>query len=130
LCYRQYTDENNYSEVMAGVGRHAFRVTYLKEHARPTLQGFSPNMVFVYGFGGHTGIERINKYQILTRTYFYDHYRYSPLLGMDGYLGLEYRFARLPVIGGIDVKPFFEFSVNQFFALHLFDTSLIFKIKF
>jgi hypothetical protein len=130
ICYRQYTDDNGYSEVMASLTRNAIRVTYLKEYARPALQRFSPDLAFVYGFGAHSGFNRINQYNILNRTYFYDRYRYSPLLGIDGYLGLEYRFPGLPVIVGIDVKPFFEYSVNQFFTINLFDTSLILKIKF
>jgi hypothetical protein len=130
LCYRQYANENTYSEVMASLKRNAFRVTYLKEFARPSFQGVSPNFDFVYGFGAHSGFNRIDQYRILGRTYYYDHYRYSPVLGLDGYLGLEYHFPRLPVIGGIDTKPFFEYSVNQFFSIHLFDISAIFKIKF
>jgi hypothetical protein len=130
LCYRQYAHEYSYSEVMASLTRNAIRVTYLKEYARPALQGFSPDLVLVYGFGAHSGFNRIDHYRILNRTYFYDRYRYSPVLGIDGYLGLEYRFPGLPFIAGIDAKPFFEFSVNQFFGLHLFDTSLILKIKF
>lgn len=130
LCYRQYTDDFSYSEVMASLNRTAIRVTYLKEYARPAMQGFSTNLVFIYGFGAHSGLSRIDQYRLLGRTYFYDRYRYSPLLGVDGYLGLEYRFPHMPVIAGIDVKPFFEFSVNQFFGLHLFDTSLLLKIKF
>jgi hypothetical protein len=130
LCYRQYTDEYSYSEVMASLNRNAIRVTYLKEYARPALQGFSPDLVFVCGFGAHSGFNRIDQYRIFNRTYFYDRYRYSPVLGIDGYLGLEYRFPHLPVIGGIDFKPFFEYSVNQFFAIHFFDTSLLLKIKF
>jgi hypothetical protein len=115
ICYRQYTDDNGYSEVMASLTRNAIRVTYLKEYARPALQRFSPDLAFVYGFGAHSGFNRINQYNILNRTYFYDRYRYSPLLG---------------IIVGIDVKPFFEYSVNQFFTINLFDTSLILKIKF
>jgi hypothetical protein len=130
LCYRQYTDDFSYSEVMVSLNRTALRVTYLKEYARPAMQGFSPDLVFIYGFGAHSGFNRINQYRVLSRTYFYDHYRYSPLLGLDGYLGFEYRFPHLPVIVGIDAKPFFEFSTNQFFGLHLFDTSLLLKIKF
>jgi len=130
FCYRQYADEFSYSEVMASLTGNAARITYLKEYARPALLGFSPDLVFVYGFGAHSGFNRINQYRVFNRTYFYDRYRYSPVLGVDGYLGLEYRFNSLPVIAGIDVKPFFEFSVNQFFGMHLFDTSFIIKIKF
>jgi hypothetical protein len=103
----------------------------LPERIHPAcFSEWSPDLLFVYGFGAHSGFNRIDQYRILGRTYYYDHYRYSPVLGIDGYLGLEYHFPRLPVVGGIDAKPFFEYSVNQFFSLHMFDISAIFKIKF
>jgi hypothetical protein len=130
LCYRQYTNENTYSEVMVSMKRNAFRLTYLKEFTRPAFSEWSPDLVFVYGFGAHSGFNHIDHYKFMGRTYYYDHYRYSPVLGIDGYLGLEYHFPRLPVIGGIDAKPFFEYSVNQFFSIHMWDISAIFKIKF
>ena len=75
LCYRQYSNENTYSEVMASMKRNAFRVTYLKEFTRTTFSEWSPNLLFVYGFGAHSGFNRIDHYKFMGRTYYYDHYR-------------------------------------------------------
>jgi hypothetical protein len=130
FCYRQYYSEDKYSEVIAGINPGAIRVTYLKEYMQPALQRYSPNLYFVYGYGGHTGINRLDHYRFLNRNYFYKNYRYSPVLGVDGYLGIEYHFPRLPIIAGIDTKPFFEFSMNRFFGIYFFDTSLNLKVKF
>ena len=130
VCYRQYTDESHYSEVMLSLSRNAIRATFLKEIARPALQEFSENLVFVYGFGAHSGFSRADHYQILNRTYFFNDYRFSPLFGIDGYLGLEYHFPEFPFYIGLDVKPFFEFSTTQFFSLFLNDMAFTLKIKF
>ncbi|MBN1415557.1 MAG: hypothetical protein JW973_10690 [Bacteroidales bacterium] len=130
VCYRQYLNDNKHWEIMAGLKRNAIRVTYMREYVQPALHKHSPNLFFIYGFGVHTGISRMDYYRVFTRTYYYDDYRYSPVIGMDGYLGLEYRFSELPFIIGIDFKPFFEFSTTQFFNLILFDSAFILKYKF
>jgi hypothetical protein len=130
ICYRTYSDEINYSEILLGLKRDALRATFLKEYMRPALQKFTPNICLVYGFGAHAGLSWMDHYHTLNRTYYLDDYRYSPVFGIDGYLGLEYRFPELPFIIGIDYKPFFEYSTVRFFGLYLFDSAFILKYKF
>jgi hypothetical protein len=130
VCYRQYADDYHYSEVMLSLSRNAVRVSFLKEFAQPALQELSENLVFVYGFGAHSGFSRMDHYRMLNRTYFFNDYRFSPVFGIDGYLGLEYRFTEFPFFIGLDVKPFFEFSTTQFFSLFLNDMAFILKFKF
>ena len=81
---------------MASLKRNAIRVTYLKEFARPALAGIFSRTWFLFMV---LALIRALTVSIITvllgRTYFYDHYRYSPVLGIDGYLGLEYHFPRL-----------------------------------
>ena len=130
VCYRQYSKDYNYSEVMLSLSRNAVRVTFLKEQAQPTLQQFSENLLLVYGFGAHSGLSRMDHYRLLNRTYFYNSYRFSPVFGIDGYLGLEYRLREFPFFIGLDYKPFFEFSTTQFFNLFLSDMAFVLKLKF
>ncbi|MBN2274063.1 MAG: hypothetical protein JXR41_15825 [Bacteroidales bacterium] len=130
VCYRQYNDYNHYSEIMLSLKRNAIRVTFLKEIMQPALQEFSPNLFFIYGYGAHSGLSRMDHYRMLNRTYYYNDYRFSPVFGIDGYLGLEYRFSEFPFFIGLDFKPFFEFSTSQFFSLYLNDMAFILKFKF
>lgn len=128
--YRQYNNDESFLEMMAGFNHNTLSYTVLKEFSKPALTEFSPNLQFIYGFGLHAGITRKIKYQVLTRTYYYDEYRISPVFGVDGYIGLEYWFPEIPFIVGIDFKPFFEFSTIQYFNINLFDTALTLKFKF
>jgi hypothetical protein len=130
VCFRQYSADQKYSEVMLSLKRHAVRVTFLKEFAKPAFHEFSQNLHFIYGFGAHSGFSNSDHYRILNRTYFHNNYHFSPVFGIDGYLGLEYRFPEIPFLIGIDFKPFFEYSTNQFFSLFLDDTALVIKYKF
>ncbi len=128
--YRQYNSDESYLEMLAGLNHNTLCFTVLKEFSQPAFTEFSPNLQFVYGFGIHAGITRKIKYQVLTRTYYYDNYRISPVFGMDGYIGVEYWFPEIPFIVGVDFKPFFEFSTIQYFNINLFDTALTLKFKF
>ncbi len=128
--YRQYNNDDSYFEMMAGFNYHTLGFTVLKEFSKPAFIEFSPNLQFLYGYGIHAGITRKNKYEVFTRTYYYDDYRISPVFGVDGYIGLEYWFPEIPFIVGIDFKPYFEFSTIQYFNLNLFDSALTLKFKF
>ena len=44
--------------------------------------------------------------------YFYDDKKFSPILGFDGLVGLEYRANEIPFIFGANYKPFMEFSTR------------------
>ena len=130
ICYRQYSSDTKYSEVMLSLGKNAIRVNFLKEFVMPAFPGFSPNLHFIYGFGAHSGFSSSDHFRVLNRTYFYNNTRFSPVFGVDGYLCLEYCFHKVPFLIGIDLKPFFEYSTNQYFNLSLHDTALNLKFKF
>jgi len=78
----------------------------------------SKKLDFFYGIGAHAGIYDGNYYG--QRTYADGYYDkkgefYSanfihnyPTLGIDGIVGLEYRFSRIPFTLGLDVKPYVD----------------------
>ncbi len=61
---------------------------------------------------------------------FYPGRKLSPLLGIDAYAGIEYRFESIPAVIGVDMKPFFEFSLYQFYKMNLWDMALTAKYRF
>jgi len=56
--------------------------------------------------------------------------RFSPLIGLDGFLGIEYHFPGIPVLVGLDYKPFFEMSLYQYFQMSAWDVAFTLKYKF
>jgi hypothetical protein len=127
---RMHMDDENALELMLFLGRGGVTVTILKEFFVPALNHLSDNLYFQYGFGAHLGFRNMDHYQVLTRTYELDEKTFTPLLGLDGLVGIEYRFPEFPVLIGFDIKPYFEYSTTQFFTLYLQSVGFSLKYRF
>ncbi len=130
LTYRQYTGEEDAIEAIISYKRQNLRLTALKQYFRPAFYEISENLNFAYGYGAHIALYYTNQYKILNKTFMLNDWRFSPAFGIDGYLGLEYRFREFPFIIGIDMIPFFEFSTSRFFYIFLDESALFLKYKF
>jgi hypothetical protein len=130
LTYRQYMDEDQALEGMMSFGHGGMTFTVLKEFFEPRLSHLSENLFFQYGFGAHVGFRNMDHYRVLNRTYELDDWTLTPLLGIDGIVGLEYRFPDLPVLIGLDFKPYFEYSITQIFGIYLTSFGISMKYRF
>lgn len=128
--YRQYQEDDQALEGMLNLGRRGMTATVLKEYFKPLPGRGYDNLFFTCGFGAHAGFRSVNRYRVLNRTYVLEENRVTPLIGIDGMIGLEYRFAEFPFVLGLDVKPYFEYSVVQIFSLYLHSFGISLKYKF
>jgi len=53
-----------------------------------------------------------------------------PLLGIDGLVGVEYRFPEFPALISLDMRPYFEYSTIQIFSIYLQSIGISFKYRF
>jgi hypothetical protein len=130
ITYRHFHGDFMAAEAMLSFRRDGLQATFLREHFKPTLGELGHNFYFISGYGVHAGFVNTSEFKFLFSTYEYPNVRISPLAGVDGYLGLEYRFKEVPIILGVDYKPYFEFSGYDFFSIHLWDTALMIKYVF
>lgn len=104
---------NNYFEGILGSGYRGLLITGLYEKFQPAAP--KANLYWFYGAGGHIGFfDRPHSYNY----YYYDRwgnyyvehvYGYpGPTFGIDGILGLEYKFRKLPFAASIDLKPYLD----------------------
>lgn len=130
FTYRQYYNEIKAIEAQAVFGNNGMRLRLLRQFFKPALTEFSDNILFNYGYGAHVGISHYSSYRLLTRNYRLNNQTFGPSIGLDAYLGLEYNIREYPIIIGINIIPFFEFSTHRFFYIFLDDTSISIKYKF
>jgi hypothetical protein len=131
FTYRQYLDEYLAYEGLLSFRQGGIQFTALRQVTEPESFGISDNLWFVYGYGAHAGFYFSNVYKSMWyHDYYYPQRRLSPVLGIDAYAGLEYRVDEFPITIGLDYKPFFEFSVYQFFRLRLADMAFTVKYRF
>ena len=55
------------------------------------------NWEFLYGFGVHAGFYFTDSYKILFREIYFGREIFTPVLGMDGYVGVDYKLVDLPM---------------------------------
>jgi hypothetical protein len=128
--YRQYPDDEQALEGLLFIGRGGMTITILKEFFTPALGHISENFYFQYGFGAHLGFRYIDHYKVLNRTYQLEEWRFTPLLGIDGLAGLEYRFPEFPILISFDIRPYFEYSTTQIFSIYLKSIGISIKYRF
>jgi hypothetical protein len=89
------------------------------------------NFFFYYGVGGHVGFEqwyRRYHYDNQPDTYYYRHVA-TPVVGVDGIAGIEYRLKKVPLAFGFDYKPYFNLFGEQFFDMNMGDFGFSFKVR-
>jgi hypothetical protein len=110
VTYKHFFKETVAFEAMLTTGYRAFIITGLVEKHFPfrTADGFS----FFLGAGAHIGSWKYVSYY--RGRYYRDKYYFvrddvyhGPSFGLDGILGLEYKF-NAPVTLGVDIKPYFD----------------------
>lgn len=104
ITLKHFTNSTTAIEGILSVGRKNFLITGLYEkHAAADKNS---SLKFVYGFGAHVGFFQDGG------SYYYNNgrtYTSSTVLGIDGILGLDYKFNKAPINISMDLKPFIDF---------------------
>ncbi len=129
VTYRQFFDDYQAVEFLAGFSKNGFRVIGMKEYFTPLVKDRSDNLKIAYGWGIHGGINYTNKYRVLNRVYYHD-WMWTPQFGFDGLVGLEYSATEYPFLVRAAIHPYFEYSLNKYFNLNVFNFIVSFNYRF
>ncbi len=89
------------------------------------------NWDFIYGLGIHAGFYYTNSYRIFFKEIYYgDNQLFTPVIGVDGYLGIDYNMEMLPLSFGCSFQPHMELSLMQIFGINLWDFGIHVRYKF
>jgi hypothetical protein len=130
VTYRAFQEDNLALEGLLFFGRSSVTFTIMREHFEPAFGHISENLYFQYGYGMHVGMRYTDHYTVLGRRYVLDDHTYTPLLGLDGMIGLEYRFPEFPFLVSVDLKPYFEYSTIQIFSIYIQSVGFSIKYRF
>jgi hypothetical protein len=92
-------------EGILGIWSHGFSATLLYEKHAPIK---SSGLNFYYGAGGHIAFETYNhSWYYRHGNRYYEHRHGGFGIGIDGIVGIEYKFP-IPLAISLDIKPFLE----------------------
>jgi len=115
---------------MISANRESVRATVLKLTYETNLSEIADNLFFVWGYGGHAGFAVTDYTYFLGRKYQFEYSRFRPLIGVDGWAGLEYRFLTVPLSLGLNIKPYIELMFPGFISIVPGDVGLSFAYTF
>lgn len=132
FTYRQYLSDYLSYEGMLSFRNSGIQFTVVRQiHEIHADFNLHPGVHFLYGYGGHLGFFNSDTYSAFWRSELrYEDRRFTPVIGLDAFTSLEYRLNSYPVVVALDYKPFFEFSIYEFFRLRLTDIALSFRYRF
>ncbi|MDX2431872.1 MAG: hypothetical protein QNK35_13125 [Bacteroides sp.] len=88
------------------------------------------NWDFLYGMGAHTGFYMTDTYRIFFTEIYYGETVFTPVFGVDGYVGIDYVLAHAPISFGVTYQPHMEISLKQIFSINLWDFGLHVRYRF
>lgn len=115
---------------LLSANKNSVRITVMKITYETSLSEIADNLFFTWGYGGHVGFMVTDHTYFLGKKYQFEYETFRPVIGMDGWGGLEYRFIGIPMAIGLNIKPFFEIMVPGFLNIQPGDVGLSFAYRF
>ena len=121
ITFRVNLDEALSYEGQLGYRDHGGIFTVIRQQHREMGMDKFGNWDFIYGFGAHIGFYFTDSYRIFFREIYFGREVFTPVIGFDGYLAIEYQLVAAPVSFGFNFQPFMEISLKQLFGINLWD---------
>ncbi|MBE0674594.1 MAG: hypothetical protein IH591_08035 [Bacteroidales bacterium] len=130
----QYSDASGTAENgffgMLSFRKNGLQVTGLRIFYETSLSEVSPDLYFTWGYGGHAGFMITDHLSFLGEEYYLRGERFCPLIGIDGWAGLEYRFQTIPLSLGLNLKPWLEITFPSFISFMPVDLGMTIAYRF
>ncbi len=130
FTFRVNLEESLSYEAQAGYRNEGSVFTLIRQQHKELGMDPMGNWDFIYGFGAHAGFYFTNSYHILFREIHFGRDLFTPVIGFDGYLGIEYQMVKAPVSLGFNFQPFMELSLKQLFGINLWDFGVTARYRF
>jgi hypothetical protein len=116
--------------IMLSADTNNARLTVLRIFYETSLSKITDNLFFTWGYGGHAGFSVTDYAYFLGKKYQFEYEQFRPLAGIDAWAGIEYRVLSIPMIIGLNLKPYFEIMAPGFISLQPGDIGLSIAYRF
>jgi len=125
FAYKHMFNQENGAMARLQYGENSILITGLRVFHKPAFPDKSSQWFINYGFGLHmayrTKIESRNLFRPFAPAIIHEGHFVSP--GIDGLIGMEYRFLKYPFTLSGDFNPNFEFFGPGYFRLNMANIS-------
>lgn len=99
---------------MVGFNNNGVQFTGLKLIYETNIPSISPDLYFAWGYGGHAGFIVTDHISYFGERYNFENDRFCPLIGVDGWISMDYRFREIPLVISVNIKPYVEVTMPAF----------------
>ena len=99
---------------MVGFNDNGVQFTGLRLIYETNIPSISPDLYFAWGYGGHAGFIVTDHISYFGERYNFEYDRFCPLIGVDGWVSVDYRFREIPLVISVNVKPYVELTIPAF----------------
>ena len=130
ITFRVNLEEDLSYEAQLGYRDNGAIFSFIRQKHREMGMDQVGNWEFIYGFGAHAGFYFTDTYRILFREVYFGREIFTPVIGMNGYVGIDYKLEELPMSFGVSFQPYMEISLKQIFGLNLWDFGFSVRYRF
>lgn len=116
--FYQITSDAGNAEIgynaMLSFKNNGLSLTGLRIIYGPALSELSPDLFLAWGYGGHFGFAYVERTGYLPDNYIWNGQQFCPLLGIDGWGAIEYRFRDIPINISLSLKPYLELAIPSY----------------
>lgn len=123
------TDDLSYEGQLGYRDNGAIFTIIRQQHMEMGMDRYG-NWDFIYGMGAHAGFYFTDSYKIFFQEVYFGRDIFTPVIGFNGYVGVEYSLVELPVSFGVSYQPFMEISLKQLFGVNFWDFGFSVKYRF
>ncbi|GAB4248750.1 MAG: hypothetical protein Tsb0034_28140 [Ekhidna sp.] len=134
LTYKKFVTEDEAVELILSGRNDGMQFNVIYQFHEPMEFSFNDRFYLHYGVGGHVGYEKFDDLaKVLSNAegdeFIYDERSFFTI-GVDGNLGIEYRWLEIPATFGFDLKPYFNFIGMRHTKAKFWDAAISFKYVF
>jgi len=116
ITYKKFANDIDAKQLIITFQRAGIQLTILKQYYEPVFLQISDKLFFHYGYGGHLGFSTLGNEIYLINNQQYRKKELSFGLGINGIIGIEYHFVKIPMAISLDYKPYFEVNIPFIFV--------------
>lgn len=134
LSAKVIKDNRTAIEGVFGFRDGGIQIYVLLESYHPLIKTNKTHWMMYFGGGGHVGYvdgyKRVRRWSNSSGYYYEEQKISGPVIGLDGIIGTDYTFHKVPITLSIEFKPFLELESFRNFRTNFWDFGFGIKYSF
>lgn len=124
FVYKKHFNDYDAFRAMITFRKRGIQATALAEFHNPAFERSTPNFTWFWGLGAHLGYRKHQQCSVTidgTSQLSVCERKIRPDIGVDALIGLDYTFYQVPLVLGLEYKPYINILDDNLINFHMLD---------